>query len=124
LTIHFVLPEGYRGGLLIRTDRNDGVELKAANGVFTCPIPAEGILSIKGKGPFFEWHRVQASYANGDSIPIGRPNDSLPDDVVAYWSGGSSSEGVIDYFVGTRAESLKHFKESAAADPKVGGVRK
>src|SRR5713226_752149 len=68
--IHYVLPNGYRGAFLIYNEREDGIELRPNKGQITCVIPNTGVLRVKGKGPFYEWHSTTASFANGVPIPI------------------------------------------------------
>jgi hypothetical protein len=102
------------------------MQLEFVDGVYRCLIPESGILKVQGKGPFYQWHRTEACFANGTDIPIVRPDeeDTFPEDVIAFWSGGSRPGGMIYDFLGTKAEAKSFQKETASGEVTPGGIRK
>jgi hypothetical protein len=89
-------------------------------------IPDSGILRVKGDGPFYGWHRLKASFVNGDIIPIGVETgaDELGGKAVALWGGESRTDNRIYHFVGTASEFVAFSKESAAGPIKLGEVQR
>jgi hypothetical protein len=126
--IHFVIPDGFRGGILIYVNQPEGIKLKKNAGVYTCCIPDNGILRIVDDGPFFEWHKVSAAFMNGDPLPVANEPQLLPKETVAFWTYGSRQKGdgpvCVYAFVGTKAENEAFCKATETADLVPGGVRK
>src|SRR5207245_2469197 len=104
--LHITVPNGYRGAFIVYTGDPAGIELREVKGTYSCNIPESGVLRIRGEGPFYAWHGLKVSFANGDNIPISTENKGLPDDVVAYWPGGSRPGEMLYDFIGTKTEAL------------------
>jgi len=120
--IHFVIPDGFRGAIVIYINQPDGIRLKKNAGVYTCTIPDNGILKLADKGPFYEWHEVSAAFTNGDPIPVAHEPKRLSKETVAFWPHGSR---VFLYgFVGTKDENEAFNKATATGDVVPGGVVK
>src|SRR5262249_9604745 len=94
--------------------------LRYKDGCYTCIIPENGILHVKGKGPFYRWHSTTATFASGNSIPEG--TERLSEDVVAFWHGGSRPGGLLYDFIGTKAELAAFRKEIERDEIRSGGV--
>jgi hypothetical protein len=122
--VHFIVPNGYRGAVLIYTNQPDGITLEVRDGRYVCEIPETGILRIKGNGPFYKWHSTTASFANGDPILLAHEPERLTENAVAFWSGGSRPGGLVYDFIGTRAENQSFRHETATGEVRPGGVRK
>ncbi len=120
--IHYVLPNGFCGAFIIYTERPNGMRMEASGARYTYVIPETGVLELQGKGPFYGWHTTSASFEDGTVIPAG--TEKLPEDVVAFWGGGSQSGGMLYDFVGTKAEFRVFKKETATAEVKPGGCKK
>src|SRR5438270_842272 len=117
------VPTGYRGAFIIHTGDPTGIGLKDDGGTYRCNVPKSGVLKIRGKGPFYTWHGLKVSFANGDIIPISDQGENLGDDVVAYWSGGSAPGGMVYGFIGTRPEAQAWYKETETGEVIPGKVR-
>jgi hypothetical protein len=120
-TIHYVLPNGYRGAFMVITGQPDGVEPRGHNGRYICNVPESGVLRVRGKGPFDGWHSITAAYSNGEVIPIEMEVDDLRQERVAFWYGDSRPGGRIYFFVGTSAQNKQFRNETALGPPKVLG---
>jgi len=101
VTIHFVVPTGYNGIFVIRTNRSDGTRMTEQDGRFVCPVPEDGIVSINGKGPFYDWHVRTASYENGQIILSGDEGIEN-EDSIGLWFLLSRDDETIWYIIGTR----------------------
>jgi len=115
-TIHYVLPDNYRGAFIVYTSRPEGTSLINKDGTYVCTIPNSGILEVKDEGPFYSWHGTTASFASGDEIVIASHEDNLDDDAVALWWGGSRPGGMLYDFIGTKSEA-RLFKKAIASGP-------
>lgn len=122
--VHFVFPDGFRGALLIYYDTSDGVVFRKSNGGYRVVVPSTGIMRIQGDGPFFRMGPLTASFADGTEIPIAWEPEKLAEATVAFWSGGSRSDGYLYDFVGTKSEYRAFRKATGATDIPPGGVRK
>jgi len=107
--VEFVVADGFRGTFIIKPDVPDGVELEKEHGRFVVRIPKDGILGIKGHGPFNSY-LCTARYDNGDVIWVSKRIDDKPQEGEVALLGGhthieSANNGkqVGDYrwFVGT-----------------------
>ncbi len=112
--IVLVVPEGYRGPVRLIIDRQQGVDVRVADGKYTYHIPEIGTLVIRDDSPFRQWHSMTAMYTNGKHIPIDYEG-KLPPDAVSLHSLGSGvsnqggkQEEYIENFVGTKAELSKY----------------
>ena len=121
-SIHFVLPNGYRGAFLIRSDQADGSELQEKAGRYTFIIPESGTLKIQGAGPFYDWHSVSASFVGGEVISVPNEPERLKPDQLALWTDDSAPGGVIYFFVGTRDEHESYRQKTATGPVRLGGV--
>jgi hypothetical protein len=110
--VHYVVPDGFQGAILIYYDTPDGITLKKDNDQYTIRVPSTGVLRIRGKGPFFGWCSLTASYENGRNIPVAYEPEKLAKDTIAFWPHGSRNNKFIYDFVGTRSEN-KEFSELA-----------
>lgn len=122
--VHFILPQGFRGAIVVYVNQLDGLVLANTRGVYECRIPETGILKVRGEEPFYSWHRKRASYEDGTMIPVAQETENLADHVVAFWSGSSDSRGFFECFVGTKREAKVFYQETAAGDAKPGSVQK
>ena len=125
--IHYLVPNGFRGKIVIYVNQPDGVSLKKTNGRFTCVIPDDGVLRISDKGPFFEWHETSASFINGDPIAVADEPERLSESQVAFWSHGCGQKGdgplyVYD-FIGTKAENEAFCRASETGKVIPGGIQ-
>ncbi len=121
-TIHYVLPNAYRGAFIIYTGQPDGVVLQKRSNEYTCVIPPSGVLKVKGPGPFSSWHAVKASFANGEPIRVAYEWEHLDKDLVAFWGAGGRDGGMLYDFIGTKQENEVFQKETATGDVKPGRV--
>jgi hypothetical protein len=124
--VHFVLPTGYHGAFAVKPHEPAGIELQKTNGRYVINIPVEGVLRIKGNGPFGS-HLETASFATGDEIWVSKHIDDKPSRrEVALWGGGTYIWDVDGqptsfywWFVGTEEEWKDSGEESVE---KVRGV--
>jgi hypothetical protein len=125
--IHFVLPIGFRGAVLVYPNQSDGTNLEKKEGRYTCIIPESGILRIKGAEPFYQWHSLSASFANGAAIPIAHEPERLSEHTIAFWPHGSTQEGenaqYLYDFIGTKTENEAFCKATATGKVVPGGVQ-
>jgi hypothetical protein len=112
--IVLVVPDDYRGPLLLVIDREHGVDVPLRDGVYEYRMPDSGRMLIRGDEPFRQWHSFRAVYAGGKPIPMADEGD-LPPDLIALHSLGSgmrtgdgTTEEFIEFFVGTQAGLKKH----------------
>jgi hypothetical protein len=119
IPVRFIIPDGYRGEVIIYYDEPAGNELPTADGVLVVQVPGSGILHIKDKGPFFSAHTVTASYASGQDLPYGFGAGSVGDDMVAFRDLGSGVRDhvrYVHYFVGTKKEMEGKLANGMKAD--------
>jgi hypothetical protein len=121
--LHYVLPNDFRGAIVIFTERADGETLPKEGNRYICRIPANGMLQVKGKGPCYQWHTTSAAFENGQVIPVANEPQSIGPDTVAFWGCGSRSGGMVYDFIGTKAEYEQFCKDTATADIKPGSIR-
>lgn len=103
-TVHFVLPDGYRGAFKIIEDADNRANpVTISDDVVTVSVPFDGIVKVTDVGFLTKWHSQKATYSNGRSLPSGMAV-SPESDVVAFHSLWTDSEGTSYYFVGTPQE--------------------
>jgi hypothetical protein len=111
--IKFVLQNGFHGLIEIRLDSNLGKDLPLTNGEYRVEIPQTGILTVASFKPFQKTHETEASYSNGDKIPL-QEFPHAPDVSVFIMSGELTNDkyprGVLLFFVGSDAE-FKEFQQ-------------
>jgi hypothetical protein len=110
----FIFPDGFKGPAVVRSNRPNGVPVKARNGIVTLSFPPSGVLEVQGDDPVHDWHRSVAQYASGKKISVvGESGDGpVPDDLVALrYAGakGESSKGTEEswYVIGTSEDARK-----------------
>jgi hypothetical protein len=99
--------------ILIYTNQPDGVSLEPKDGCYEITIPSNGILKVRGPGPFYQWHTLSASFANGGPLPVANDPDAIGETTVALWPGGSGQGGLVYDFVGTPARHRVFSKEES-----------
>ena len=102
---NFVLPQGYRGVFVIKTQRPGGADPEVKPGEYLYQIPESGVVEISGKGHFFRWHQHTASYLDGSTI-VSEGRDEVGPSDIALWAGGAIGKDVY-YLVGTAAENKR-----------------
>lgn len=101
-SIHYILPDGFRGKFQLLLDPEEGNDIVLRNGRYVIEIPPDGTFKVKTFKPFSEWHQVTAAYKNGRIIRTLMTEDD--DDEVAL-RGGTNSGGVVQtYIIGTEKE--------------------
>lgn len=105
-TIEFVLPDGYRGKVIMFVDPMNGVPLRPRDGFVRIVIPASGVLKVKDDAILAHWHTPKARYANGTPIPYepngnGRPNEPM---LIDGNSGVEDGIAVHWFYVGTTSD--------------------
>jgi hypothetical protein len=106
--VHFVLPDGWRGGFAIKPDDPLGFKLEKTEGRYVITIPESGVLWIKGHDPFGSYLNT-AAFESGQAIWVKRAIDEKPGvGEVALWDVGTHVEDVDGraiswywWFVGT-----------------------
>lgn len=112
-TAHFVVPVGFRGGIVIIEDSPDGIIVPRIEEQEIYEIPESGILKIAGRAPFSTWQRTSAEWSDGsrlltdhdlmgDEGYLGDPNTTI-----ALWGGALDNEGNLWMYVGPRSEYFK-----------------
>jgi len=117
--IHFNVPDGYVGHILIFQNEGVGEKLSKEAGAYQVNVPSNGVVILDSIEPFEHMHTESASYQSGKVIPehkqVAAPGyrqgwtSALLPSQVGFYGGGSGSESfqgstpcrVIDYFIGT-----------------------
>lgn len=108
-TIHFVVPDGFRGPFVVIEDK-DAPELPIVNGCYVVNVPQTRVLPIHSDAAFRHWTSREAEFVSGaplrcgDGIPSG-PTDGETMLRSMGWSGSTNHEGHHNFFVGTLAEA-------------------
>jgi hypothetical protein len=111
LSVRFILPDGYRGIFRLVVDPHAGQPTQE-KGVWVYRIPETGLLGVKERWPFSEWHSTAAFYSGGKSLAVAPspPGEPYSDEVRLHsagsWSHPNGSQ-TIEFFVGTDREMLK-----------------
>lgn len=113
--ILFIIPDHFRGKILITEDRAHGVEAPIVDGKVTVRIPSSGKTALKNWSPLFNEHQESASYSDG--TPVADPNmvpsgQELSADTVYFWDiatvkGSDYPQETLIYFIGTKSERDK-----------------
>lgn len=106
----FVIPDGYRGLVILDSYDAEGADATPVNNVITLLVNEDGHVSVKGALPTVEWHRLSARYAGGGQIPVPTPSASVSDDDIALRTVGLY-ENKQDWFVVGTSEDLKIAQE-------------
>ena len=126
--IHFVVPDGFRGAIIIYPNQPEGLSLKKKNGRYICVVPDNGMLRISDKGPFFRWNSLSASFVNGDPIVVAQEPERLSKDTVAFWPHGCRQLGdgplFLYDFVGTKADNDAFCKATETGKVIPGTIKK
>ncbi len=122
-SVQLVIPNNFRGLIVIDHGVANGVEPQRTGGVTRYDIPASGQLMTTDVDPFFSWHEDFATYASGEELPdpetahqrvlkrTARPKTSKAMQDRAFWketetcfhSLGSAGSRHL-FFVGTPSE--------------------
>jgi len=99
----FVIPGGFRGGIIVETNGGESIDKK--DDYYVLHVPQNGIVKLDGPQVFKRMHRLVAQYSDGTPLLVGT-NDlaSIPENVIAFWQVGIDSTGYRMYFVGTKQE--------------------
>jgi len=110
-TVEFVLPDGYRGKVILYVDRVSGVDLRARQNLVSISIPVSGVLGIKDDAVLARWHTLRARFQNGTRIPYAPNGD-----------GGVNSPMLIDGSSSTRDGTRVHWCYIGTTKDYEGGV--
>lgn len=113
--VHFVLPTGYEGIIVIKEDRENGIELKKRHDAYSIEVPQNGEVRLKSLDPLRGWHSTSAEF--GDGKPVlwcfeGR-RDVAPSTVILQEESMDSNgnnwyligpKEIIDYYIQNRYE--------------------
>lgn len=88
----FLIPQGFKGGVVILFDQPNGIERNVEAGRFVYPIPSNGVLLVKGppetglvrKEYYYvstegERRRIEQLRVTGDNSPDGLPQNRFGD---------------------------------------------
>lgn len=109
-SVHYRLPNDYRGVFKIILDEDRGAAVELKNGRYEYEIPASGVLRVKSFAPFRVMHEATAEYLDGRPIVI--PDSTVGDDVVALrgdlgeYARGSGPRTIV-ILIGTQADVAK-----------------
>ena len=102
--VHFVVPNGYRGMFVVYPGQKDGTEISLKEGQYTYIVPDDGIIRVRGEGPFATRQEMSASYSDGTPLPLYASEDADPETDTGIWAAGTISSGGIWFVVGVRRE--------------------
>lgn len=117
--VHFVVPVGFHGDILITTNLQSGLIPKTNTaGLITIDVPTNGIVTLKTWDVFECEHEESASFADGTPIPNPDMTPSgkiFPADQLGFYALGMEmhSTGAADFdwklawFIGTKKELEK-----------------
>ena len=113
-SVHFIVPDGFRGRIDIVLDTKYGSQIKTQDGRNTYVIPASGTLRVHSFRSLQRWHTTTAAYASGMTLPV--IGTAGTNNTVAFFelgasatsgsNGADSTESVV-CFVGTIPEARK-----------------
>lgn len=83
INIRYIVPDGYRGILILKGNDRNGVDVGRTNNTVVLSFPDDGVLRVKGKLPVLKWHQLKAFYRNGTPIPVMTVRHSVPSDSIA-----------------------------------------
>jgi hypothetical protein len=101
-TYRFLLPDGYRGALKLKTDSEADQPQKNPDEIYLINVPQDGVVRMRSLSGFGKWHKVSAQYLDGTFIPHGV--GEMPLDAVGFFSLWTDADGQTFYLIGTRAE--------------------
>ena len=99
-TILFIVPNGFKGLLLISEDPN-AETLRVVKDAYTVEIPKDGRVVIKSLAPFNKWHKEIAKYPDGQNLP---DKTSMSNTENGFYGLPYVQGRGIHYFVGTRSD--------------------
>jgi hypothetical protein len=107
----FVIPNGYRGVVILSAEDPEGVDAAPVDNVITLRVGEDGKVSVRGKLPTLEWHQPEARYENGMPLPMSKMSEKIADDVVAFRPMGLKGDKEDWYLVGTYEDLGKAFEK-------------
>ena len=118
-TIKFIVPDGYRGVVILEEDADHGVvPTVEAGDVYTYRIPSSGRLTVKSFDLFRQFHADAAQYENGETLRTmtpkkgTAPNGNSVKDIVLRGLGSSIREREqMIISVGDYADCQRHAYE-------------
>lgn len=113
-SIQFILPNDFSGVIKIAENQN-GIDVNQTNGVYEITVPENGNVSIKTATFFKTWHNENAVYRNGSALLNGNVED-VPASTVCFFALWTNANGIIYYFVGTKAQADQLQKSAWQAD--------
>jgi hypothetical protein len=103
--IHYVVPDGYHGYLVMRLNVDGGAKSVEVKDVFTYRFPATGVLDVADEGPFFTRPYIDAAaFASGGSLPVLSIGEPVGSGKIGFWDISNDDQKRIWYYVGTDAE--------------------
>jgi hypothetical protein len=75
-SIILIVPDNYRGLLLLQLNDPNGVTVPTVNDNATVTFPSSGTVVATSDLGWSEWHNTYLRYSNGTSIPIIEADDS------------------------------------------------
>jgi hypothetical protein len=105
-TVHFVVPDQFKGTIEISQDLN-GIALSSKSNIYTVTIPADGKLRVKSLKPLNNSHMMAASYASGNPLPLEVGPSGSPGIVALHYPARMSASKPDSqlYLVGTSEEA-------------------
>jgi hypothetical protein len=105
-SVHFSVPDGFRGLFKISVDRKHGLQPVKSNGVWTIVVPTNAHLVITEGWFFRKWHTETASYYSGK--PVG--DEPISTNAVALRALSTDTERNTWWLIGTKREQhIAHF---------------
>jgi hypothetical protein len=105
-TTEFILPDGYRGKVVIFVDRANGMSLRPGNGDVRISIPSPGVLKVHDDAILKNWHTPKARYANGTPIPYAPNGVASPLEPMLIDGSSRVEDGIAIhwFYVGTKSD--------------------
>lgn len=110
LAVLMVVPDGFRGPFTI-VENPGGSAISLDGSRYVHRLPTNGVLRVRARRGFEEWHLTSPQFASGQSLPVRITTDPpvSAGEVVLYEI--DSSATATYFFVGTMSE-MQHFLEN------------
>jgi hypothetical protein len=117
--VHFVVPVGFHGDILVVTNIVSGLSLKPNSaGIITIEVPANGNITVTTWDAFLCEHEESASFTDGTPIPspdLTQSEKLFPRDKLGFYALGKEMNpadpadlnGRLVWFIGTKEELEK-----------------